>query len=195
MRWWAPAVVACTVVAAACGADRSPTIGSEELQDQPPIAIVWARSQRARNTGSGDLYVVRADGAEPRIVRKWPELSDSEGRAYGISNAHWSPDRRQIGLTLSVWNGDPDSQAAVVSSDGRRLRTLSKAHWTVGNVGWSPDGSALVYSYLNSLWKFAPQTRTRERIWQSTLRERIPYAGVAWSPDGRQLVIATPEGR
>jgi len=77
--------------------DETPRISTAELRGIPPIALVWADRDRAQYTASGDLYVLRADEAEPRRVRAWPSKWVN-GKAYGTYAASWSSDRKRIAL-------------------------------------------------------------------------------------------------
>lgn len=181
-------VVAAGVAVMSIVTDETPRISTAELRGIPPIALVWR--YRAEDTGSGDLYVVRADESEPRRVRAW-QARFREGQAYGTYAASWSPDRRQIALELSVWFGDPYTQVAVVTAGGRLLRKLTEASVGVGNTLWSPDGRALVYSYHGDLWTYTPETGRARRIWRAGRTGGDAYMpGVDWSPDGRRLVVA-----
>jgi Tol biopolymer transport system component len=170
--------------------DERPRISTAELRGIPPIALVWADRERAQHSGSGDLYVVRADEAEPRRIRAW-QARFRDDQAYGTYAASWSPDRRQIALELSVWFGDPYTQVAVVTADGRQLRKLTDASVGAGNTLWSPDGRSLVYSYHSDLWTYTPKTGRARRIWRAGRPDGDAFvAGVDWSPDGRRLVVA-----
>lgn len=175
----------------------TPQIPSGELRDYPPIALVWAERQRATSFGSGDLYVVRMDGTGLRRLKAWPQEIRT-GRTYGTFDAKWSPDRKHIALTLSVYCFDPCGQVAVVSSDGRSLRTLSEVDDVlvpVVNTAWSPDGRSLVYWYDSGLWTFSPKVRKVERIWGSSLDSFGDYIVAAdWAPDSQYLAAATEKG-
>ena len=172
----------------------TPQIPIGELRDYPPIALVWAERQRAKSYGSGDLYVVRMDGTGLRRLKAWPQEIRT-GRTYGTFDAKWSPDRKHIALTLSVYCFDPCGQVAVVSSGGRSLRKLSEVddvRASVANTAWSPDGRSLVYWYDSGLWTFSPKVRKVERIWGSSLDSFGDYIVAAdWAPDGQYLAAAT----
>ncbi len=183
------ASVAAVVVLAGAGLGiwwvwtRGPdSISAEELREYPPIVFVWAEGNRAETTGSGDLYVARADGTRVRRVKAWTtHQGRPDGHVYGTYDASWSPDRRLIALTLSVWYGDPFAQVAVVSPNGHRLRKLSDA-FLVGDVTWSPRG-ALLYSYDGDLRVVSPRTGHTRRIWRprnGVIDERFSVLTADW---------------
>jgi Tol biopolymer transport system component len=197
------AAIAAAVILGAAGAiawwlvSRGPdTISVNELQKSPPMVFVWARGNRGKLTGSGDLYVARPGDSAARRVRAFPELHDApDGVPYGAYSASWSPDHRLIALDLSVWYGDPYGQAAVISADGRHLRKLSEAS-DVGDVTWSPQGTIL-YAYLGELRLVSPQDERTRRIWRPG-RDVIPWrssgGGADWAPDGRHFVFESSRG-
>lgn len=195
-RWVAASGV--VVVAAVAGllawqstGGDSGRISSEELGGLPTIVFTWAQRQRATMHGAGDLYLVRADETEPRLLRRWPgQLRDLQ--VYGAGSVGWSPDRKQIALTLGWWIGDPYSQVAVVSVDGRRLQKLYKPRFQISDLTWSPDGRTLLYGTDEGL-------RTVSPIGGKTVLIRpVPdsgwLTGAKWSPDGQRIVASTGRG-
>jgi dipeptidyl aminopeptidase/acylaminoacyl peptidase len=165
-------------------------ISPEELRHYPPIVVLWAASDRAEHTASGDLYVVRPSRAGARRVKGWkPYYESLRDGPYGAYDARWSRDRKLIALNLSEWYGDPYGQVAVVSPDGRVLQKLGPAS-AFGNVSWSPDGRTLVYSSGGDVLTVSPQRETRTRIFKSAAY----LSGTDWAPDGRHVVVGTANG-
>jgi hypothetical protein len=165
-------------------------ISLEELRRYPPIVVLWAASDRARHTASGDVYLVRPGRAGARKVKGWkPYYESHRDGTYGAYEARWSPDRKLIALNLSEWYGDPYGHMAVVSPDGRELRKLGPAT-ELANVAWSPDGRALVYSSGGDVWIVSPQSKKRTRI----LRSSGYRSGTDWAPHGRHVVAGTANG-
>src|SRR6266540_4222705 len=122
------------------------------------------RLQPRRVVVASVAAVVGLAGAGLGIWWGWTRGGRPDGHVYGTYDASWSPDRRLIALTLSVWYGDPSAQVAVGSPNGHRLRKLSDA-FLVGDVTWSPRG-ALLYSYDGDLRVVSPRTGHTRRIWR-----------------------------
>lgn len=82
------AVVAVPAAAAAWLAlgDGADEIPASELSAYPDIVLVWRPTDSV--TATGDLYVVRADGAGARLLRKWGEYGE-EDRVNGLGNELW----------------------------------------------------------------------------------------------------------
>ena len=190
-------VAAGVALLASAGVATLSTLGNEEaristseLRRLPPIALVWADRDRAQGNASGDLYVVRADEAEPRRVLAWPARFVN-GKPYGAYEARWAPDRRRIALELSVWTDDPSWQVAVVRADGRHLRKLVWPTWVSGDTAWSPMTGELAHSHHGDLWAYVPVTGRSTRIWRAGRRSGDAEIGVIEvSPDGRRLLVA-----
>jgi Tol biopolymer transport system component len=170
---------------------KAERIGPEELRRYPPIVVLWAATDRARHTASGDVYVVRPSRAGARRVKGWkPYYESQQDGPYGAYDARWSPDRKLIALNLSEWYGDPYGHVAVVSPDGRVLRKLGPAS-ELGNVAWSPDGRALVYAWGGDVWTVSPETAKRTRIFKSSA---YLVSGTDWAPHGRHVAAGTANG-
>jgi Tol biopolymer transport system component len=83
-------------------------------------------------TSSGDMFIVRVDGSDRRLVLASPELDQPAG---------WSPDGMRILFTQFDRDGN-GSSVCVVNVDGSGFRSLAR-----GLAGsWSPDGQRIVYS-------------------------------------------------
>jgi dipeptidyl aminopeptidase/acylaminoacyl peptidase len=174
---------------------RPGKIQAQELRRYPPIALVLGDRNRANSTASGDLYTVRADGSGLRRVKAWTDYNAApDGHVYGTYEARWSPDRRLIALNLSVWEGDPSGQAAVVSPSGRRLRKLSRVS-DVGNLAWSSRGE-LAYTDIDEVRAVSPHTGRTRQIWKpgQQLFGVMRRGGADWAPDGKRLVLETERG-
>lgn len=164
-------------------------VSQEELDALPPVVFIWAERQRAKGTASGDLYAVDPGESSARELRTFPGLgSAADGVPYGVFDASRSPDGKRIALLLSVWNSDPDGQVALVDATGRRVRLLGRSSWTAGHARWSPSGRELAYTVLGRVLIHSPAPGTTRLVWRA--RGHRTIAGIAWSPDGRRLVVA-----
>jgi Tol biopolymer transport system component len=134
--------------------------------------------------GSTNLYLVNADGSGLR------RLSTQDG-----FNGEFSPDGKQIVFCALGSRGY--IQAFVMNADGTDLRLLAQRHAVLPT--WSRDGKQIAYVdrdgdtpgfYVITVGEseprlIAPITEATNQIGNS----------VAWSPDGRYLMIATSRDR
>ncbi len=96
------------------------------------------------NSGSMDIYAVRADGGGQRLLASEPvdEFSPT-----------WSPDGKQVAFQRQVdesewWDGRPCTYRTwVADADGPNQRRLEPLEGDIVAPVWSPDGTRLV-SYL-----------------------------------------------
>jgi Tol biopolymer transport system component len=166
------------------------TIPGEELRSYPPILVRWGESQHATHTATGDVYVVQSDGSGVRRLLSWPDrLKDRQ--VYGAAAAEWSPRRRQVGLLLGWWCGDPCFTLARVATAGGPVRKL-KVPADVLYAVWSSDWRALVTTFNGrDLWTIPMSGGKAVRIWRSPGGSST---GADWSPNGRQVVVSTTRG-
>ncbi len=166
------------------------TIPPDELRSYPPILVVWGEAQHATHTATGDVYVVQPDGSGVRRLLSWPDrLRDRQ--VYGASAAAWSPSRRQVGLLLGWWCGDPCFTLARVAAAGGPVKKL-KVPADVLYAVWSSDWRALVTTFNGrDLWTIPMSGGKAVRIWRS---QSGRTTGADWSPNGRQLVVSTAGG-
>jgi Tol biopolymer transport system component len=183
------AVVAVAAAAAAWLAlrDGNDEIPASELSAYPDIVLIWGPSDSV--TATGDLYVVRADGAGARLLRKWGEYGE-EDRPYGLYNALWSPDRKAIAMSLGVDHQDPDSAVFVSDAQGRNLRQLTP-FWSYLQ-GWSRDGSRLIVKRGDDSHRSVPVSGEAPRPFQLAAGRYV--LDPRWSPDGSRVVASRWSG-
>ena len=121
-------------------------IPRRELAALPPIAVVWAPAGKARGTAAGDVIVVRGGGAHLRRVASWKSGIPGENRSYGAFDVHWSPGRRSLGVSLAVWQSDPNAKIATISSIDGIVTELTEGAWGDRFVEWSHDGTHVLYA-------------------------------------------------
>jgi Tol biopolymer transport system component len=144
----------------------------------------------------GSLFVMRADGSEPRrLTRGSPDAAPA-----------WSPDGREIafvrGRDLNRPSGDMDLFVVdVAGGEPRRLTDTAAAFDTA--PAWSPDGSRIAFArgaeqapYDGKAGIFVVNREgTGERlVLEHRLYSYTSYS-VSWSPDGQTLAFETSPNR
>ena len=128
--------------------------------------------------GDGEVWVMDADGADPR------QLTDND---WEDGQASWSPGGSA--LVFTSW-ADGDGELWVMDADGADPRQLTDNDWEDGQASWSPDGSALVFTswadgdgevYVIDAAGSAVQVTDND--WEDV--------DPAWSPDGLSVVFAS----
>jgi Tol biopolymer transport system component len=92
--------------------------------------LAFARFEGGFERGSGDLWVVTADGREETLVLGGP------GRHSGPA---WSPDGERF---LFVEEG----HLAVMNADGTEVRPITEGELMDTRPTWSPDGSRILFT-------------------------------------------------
>ena len=184
-------VVAAIGCAAQSGATReAAAIPPEELRGYPPILVRWGDAHHATQTATGDLYVVQPDGTGVRRLLSWPDRI-KDRQVYGASAAAWSPNRRQVGLLLGWWCGDPCFTLGRVAAAGGRVKRLTVPADVLDAV-WSSDWRALVTTFTGrDLWTIPMSGGKAVRIWRSPGGSTTD---ADWSPNARQIVVSTARG-
>ena len=167
-----------------CGGPRgaAPGLRLPGRGHAPPSSCARSATWRSRPTAGevaftalGDLYVMDADGGEPRRV--------GAGIEGALSHPAWSPD----GETLAAvsWLEPGGGRLWAVSADDGDARQLSQASRYLQSPAWSPDGDRIV-------------------VLQSPVRSRLPGAGggsqtdIVWygsAAAGAPTVVAEALGR
>jgi dipeptidyl aminopeptidase/acylaminoacyl peptidase len=186
-----------SVLAAAALAHTQPTaqepkpraaagrIGIDELVDiRHPSNPAWSRDSRWiaftwERAGVADLYVVPADGSAP------PRALTSAGEAG--TGVFWSADSRTVyfvrGGTLMR-----------VPADGSTAALPAWAKAPGGRLAPSPDGTRVAYVAADAK---PPEVRVRSLVDASDrLATTVDFqvAGLSWSGDGSQLILAQGPG-
>jgi Tol biopolymer transport system component len=102
-------------------------------------AVLYALRDCAANTASA--WVVDAAGGPPR------RLSDASSYAY---QPRLSPDGRTVAWVAA---GTTGSDLVVAAEDGSGSRTVLSGATGLGNLEWSPDGSALLFQVTSRQFK------------------------------------------
>jgi len=132
--------------------------------------------------GEGDIFVMNADGSDPRRLTEDP--------AYD-GWPTWSPDGSQIAF-MSLRSGNPDLY--VMDSDGTDLRQLTRHSANDIWPAWSPDGEPIAFPSRRDgnfeIYVINADGTGLKRLTNTPSHEDFP----AWSPDGSLIVLSRSEG-
>jgi dipeptidyl aminopeptidase/acylaminoacyl peptidase len=121
----------------------------------------------------GDIYVMRADGTDRRLL-----VARTSVASYG---PRWSPDGRHIAFVRGIRNGSTPSAVMLVNADGSGERKIADGT----NPAWAPDSATLAYDtstdFPSSVFLVDVDGRHRRTLTGG-------FAPV-WSPDGRRILI------
>jgi TolB protein len=211
----ATALVLCRGATAQAPSPRRPVANSlpEFSPDGRRIAFVSQRD------GNGEIYVIEADGSNPRRVTSTPE---DEGKPS------WSPDGRRLLFNVhangrsTVWIADVDGShrralidsaaqtaawfrdgrialgwgafphvaIAVLDSVGRRPRTLAQPVGLNFWPAWSPDGQRIAFTSISLAdHRLTMVVTNTDGSGFRQLPDSIRAEAPAWSPDGSRLAF------
>ncbi|MBC7927672.1 MAG: PD40 domain-containing protein [Bryobacteraceae bacterium] len=169
------------------GQELDPSISPDGRQ----VAFIWDR-----NGGDFDLYVIPAEGGEPRQLTATPERD---------LHPAFSPDGREIAFlrtspaAIEVWKIRTDGTAATKITE---IRWFEWFNWrsdlllSTGYPGpaWTPDGSSLILSDVAgsqqgaALWEFDTKTGSRKQLSRPLSLSHDFFPAV--SQDGRTIAFA-----
>ena len=152
-------------------------ISGSELGELPAIAVVAGDPRHTAATAAGNLYLTSGDRSTLTLLKSWPE-SLTDGVAYGVFRANWSPDRKRLGVSIASWDGDPYARLAVMTLAGRAMRTITEPSGDF-LISWSADGRRLLYEdFFHS---------DREGIWSIPVAPGAEEGRIHLSATGRLL--------
>jgi dipeptidyl aminopeptidase/acylaminoacyl peptidase len=175
--------------------------------------VVYA-SQVSGKRGSADVDVSAlwlantADGSGAMRITACPAAVCDE------HSAAWSPDSTRIAFVTT--DDKQQTQIAIVSSDGRSLRTITHASGPLDTPRWSPDGRRIAFLYSEGAPKapspLNPQTPASGVQSETFYEQRVAVLAVEggepavlgpadlniyefdWSPDGARFAVTAAHG-
>lgn len=102
--------------------------------------IAFAQITSTETAYDERLYIMDADGGEPRLLVDTAELD---------THPAWSPDGSQVAFVSGPASGAP-GRVYTVNADGTGLRPLSEQRALYVAPEWSPDGKRLAYETFAS---------------------------------------------
>jgi dipeptidyl aminopeptidase/acylaminoacyl peptidase len=147
-----------------------------------------------------DLWVMGADGAEPRRI-----VLD-RAIAGGPFAPRWSPDGKTVLVGLRLRSGDPYPVPAVIDLEGRiTLFPSAPPMAPAAEAAWDPDGTGFAYVALENGTNDARMAvvfvdLTRGAVsWRVSLPDGREISHLRFSPDGTQIAAisdwVSPQGQ
>ncbi len=101
--------------------------------DGRQVAFVVTQADMKTNFRNSDVWIVSADGGEPRTVTRSPKRDDQP---------RWSNDSRRLAF---ISDRDGKAQIYVISIDGGEAEKITDAPTAVQGFEWSPDGRWIAF--------------------------------------------------
>ena len=139
--------------------------------------------------GADGLYVIGAEGGDPRVVV--PNLPQEEREGVFVPGVvfafDWSPDGTRFAFERQneIWVVDADG-------DGRRRLTRAGYARVAHGPRWSPDGGLVLHERYDhgdeGLWVMGPDGNNPRKLADGEIYE------LDWSPDGGRVVFGRTGG-
>ena len=125
---------------------------------------------------------------------------------YSVSSPKWSPDETRIAFIAGeeVRPGFYAYNIFVVSAAGGKASRISSHEDKVerGTIEWSPDGNLIAFYGKKKTLRLISSEGGRSRILVADVGGGLPWYGIAWSPDGKQIAytaggdlhVVSPDG-
>lgn len=137
-----------------------------------------AYSVGVANAGTGELYVMNADGTDPTPITK------NGGANWEPS---WSPDGSQIAFISNVHDGD---NVYVIDAQGGTPKALTHSGNAKWGTSWTPDGKQIAFTIQNDgIYLVNVSGGDPVRLASTGSAD----SGPAWSLDGKQIAFTRYE--
>jgi dipeptidyl aminopeptidase/acylaminoacyl peptidase len=155
-------------------ARRIAPFGDVDSVDWSPdgTAIAMALALPGRRESCTDLYTMRTNTNRPRRLTATRTCE---------ANPAWSPDGLRIAFERE---GDVTTEIVVTDIGGRSVRMLGEGTFPA----WAPDDRLLAFLTRDSIAVVDAATGSPQRTLKPDLHYDRLEDGLAWSPDGTQLV-------
>ena len=189
----------CSAPATAHNPQRT-AIAARSAAPAPPGRLLFRRYTDAAQTTSA-LFISDTDGTHERQIVAAPPGTAQQ-------NQIWSPDGRSIVYENIAMSGDSESHQLMTSAaDGSGVHPLTPgrpSHGSTvpgfdGDPAFSPDGRTIAYVHSSGTVKNNELEHSDVYLMRSNgsaVRPITHYAaysgdsgGIAWSPDGKRLVV------
>ncbi|MGC2196462.1 MAG: hypothetical protein WA628_17445, partial [Terriglobales bacterium] len=143
--------------------------------------------------GEAGIYIMPAlGGAERRVRNTLWEGQDFYQIIRAVGLLSWSPDGKLLAFSDRASRNEPASifLLALDSSDVRRLTTAPQRSPGDFNPEFSPDGQTLAFLRAESQGLAIYTVPVSGGSEQRLLSDATDHWGLAWTPDGRDIVFA-----
>ena len=130
------------------------------------VAFVVTQADMKTNFRNPDVWLVAADGGEPKQLTRSPKRDDQP---------RWSSDSRRLAF---ISDRDGKAQVFVLSIEGGEARKVTDVQTAVQSFEWSPDGKRIAYIAAD------PISEAREK-------EKSPEKGASGKCAARLHPLAT----
>ncbi len=165
----------------------SPTFPSELAVSNDGDKLLFAGFYRyGEAKPPGPLFTVPVEGG---MVT--PLKIEYTKPIYSVSSPKWSPDENRIAF-IAGEEVKPDfnvySIFAMPASGGETHRISSyEDQVSRGTIDWSPDGELIAFYGEDKTLRLIPSNGGRSQVLVADVGGALPWSGIAWSPDGKQI--------
>ncbi len=134
--------------------------------------------------GEGNIYIVSAEGGEPR------QITSASDRVFSTGPVMWSPDGRLLAF-FSRDAGSVDGTLKIIPAEGGQARVVARVRTVFANkeMAWSPDSRRIAYNHLENKIGIVTLDDGSVVEIEPDLKDVKKIYHLDWSPDGKTLVF------